>query len=206
MTSKHLTVAALAIALSCAEISAQAPSRHVGTLVQAGSHYTLAEFHDPNMRLQFTNDLSQYVDEVVDLTGNVRQSFTGPSLDFDIASIDLADRAFSSDEVGVLGESVRLRVDALGSANFFVWVSTGFGYQPLTTYGPTVRGVLWMDPTLVLSVAGGAMNARWRSDIFIPNSSYLLGMSLHFQAAVHEPGQPLLFLNANEMTFTNTPF
>ena len=206
MNLKNLTVVSFAFGLACAELTAQAPSRHVGTLVQAGSHYTLAEFHDPNMRLQFTEDLSQYLDEVVDLTGNVRQSFTGPSQDFDIASIELADRAFSSDAVGVLGSFSRFRVDALGSANFFVWVSTGFGYQPLTSYGPTVRGVLWMDPTLVLSVAGGAMNARWRQDIFIPNSTYLLGMSLNFQAAVHEPGQPLLFLNANQMTFTNTPF
>lgn len=170
--------------------------------MQAGSHYTLAEFHNPNMRLQFSQDLSQYVDEVVDLAGNVRQSFTGPSMDFDVASIGLADRIFTSAPVGVLGASSRLRVDTLGTANFFVWVSTGFGYQPLTNYGPTVRGVLWMDPTLVLSVAGGAMNTRWRSDIFIPNSSYLLGMSLYFQAAVHEPGQPLLFLNANQMTFS----
>lgn len=202
MNSKHLTVAALAIAMSCADASAQAASRHVGTLVQAGSHYTLAEFHNPNMRLQFSQDLSQYVDEVVDLAGNVRQSFTGPSMDFDVASIGLADRIFTSAPVGVLGASSRLRVDTLGTANFFVWVSTGFGYQPLTNYGPTVRGVLWMDPTLVLSVAGGAMNTRWRSDIFIPNSSYLLGMSLYFQAAVHEPGQPLLFLNANQMTFS----
>ena len=205
MNLKNLTVASFAVASLCAALTAQAPSRHVGMLVLAGSHYTLAEFHEPNVRLQFNGDLSQFEDEVVDLSGAMRSSFTGPTLDFDVASINFADRSFSSDTVGVLGSTARFRVDAFGTANFFVWVSTGFGYQPLTDYGPTVRGALWMDPTLVLSVAGGAMNTRWRSDLFIPNSPYLLGMTLQFQAAVHEPSQPLLFLNANEMTFTNNP-
>jgi hypothetical protein len=189
-----------ALALSAA-LAAQAPSRHVGTLIDTGSHYTLAEFHDPNIRLETSLDLSVFVDEVVDVAGAVRSTFTGPTQNFDIASIVLADRFFTSASSVAIASTTRLQVNTPGAANFFVHVSLGHGYTPLTTYGPTVAGVLWLDPTLILSVAGGAMNGRWRGNLLVPNDSFLLGLTLQFQAAVHEAGQPLLFLNSNSMTF-----
>jgi len=189
-----------ALALSAA-LAAQAPSRHVGTLIDTGSHYTLAEFHDPNIRLETSLDLSAFVDEPVDLMGAARSTFTGPTRSFDIASIVLADRFFTSASPVAIASSTRLQVNTPGAANFFVHVSLGHGYTPLTTYGPTVAGVLWLDPTLILSVAGGAMNGRWRGNLLVPNDSFLLGLTLQFQAAVHEAGQPLLFLNSNSMTF-----
>jgi hypothetical protein len=192
-----------ALALSAA-LAAQSPSRHVGTLIDTGSHYTLAEFQDPNIRLESAVDLSVFVDEPVDLMGAMRSTFSGPTQHFDVASIVLAERSFTSSDVAALASSTRLQVDAPGAANFFVHVSIGHGYTPLTTYGPTVAGVLWMDPTLILSVAGGAMNGRWRGNLLVPNDSFLLGMTLQFQAAVHEAGQPLLFLNSNSMTFAAT--
>jgi hypothetical protein len=194
------TIGFSALALSAA-LAAQAPSRHVGMLIDTGSHYTLAEFQDPNIRLEAAVDLSAFVDEPVDLMGAMRSASSGPTQIFDVASIALAERAFKSSEVAGIGDSTRLQVDTPGAANFFVHVSIGHGYTPLTTYGPTVAGVLWMDPTLILSVAGGAMNGRWRSNLLVPNDSFLLGMTLQFQAAVHEAGQPLLFLNSNSMTF-----
>jgi len=201
--ASHSRFALSVVALSTA-LAAQTPSRHVGTLIDTGSHYTLAEFQDPNVRLETSLDLSAFVDEPVDMMGSMRSTFTGPTQHFDVASIVLANRAFSSDEVAALGATTRMRVDAPGAANFFVHVSIGHGYTPLTSYGPTVAGVLWMDPTLILSVAGGAMNTRWRGNLLVPNDSFLLGMTLQFQAAVHEAGQPLLFLNSNPMTFAAT--
>lgn len=205
MKLHNLTLAFLAAATLGATAQAQAPVRHVGTLVQAGSHYTLAEFHDPNIRLQSSANLDEFLDEVVDLTGSLQSSFTGNTQDFQVANIGLADRAFSSDDVGVLGSFARMRVDAAGTANYFVHVSLGHGYMPLTSYGPTVAGAFWLDPSIVLSVAGGALIGRWRGDLWIPNDPFFLGLTLYFQAAVHEPGQPLLFLNSNPMTFTNAP-
>jgi len=202
MNPKNLTCAFLAAATLGSSLTAQAPARHVGTLVQAGSHYTLAEFHDPNMRLESSVNLAQFVDEVVDLTGSVASSFTGPTQQFDVATIALSERGFSSDSVVQLGSSTRLQVDALGTANFFVHVTLGHGYMPLVSYGPTVAGAFWLDPSVVLSVAGGAMFERWRGNLFVPNDPFLLGLTLHFQAAVHEPGQPLLFLNSNSMAFS----
>jgi hypothetical protein len=206
MNSKNLTSAFLATVAFGAFAHAQAPSRHVGTLVQVGNDYTLAELHNPGIRLQSTFNLDEFVDEVVDLSGSLQSSFTGTGQNFQVATIGLADRAFSSDDVGVLGSFARMRVDAVGTANFFVHVSLGYGYLPLTTYGPTVAGAFWLDPSIVLSVAGGAMIDRWRGNLFVPNDPFFLGLTLYFQAAVHEPGQPLLFLNSNPMTFTNAPF
>lgn len=202
MNPKNLTCAFLASVALGSALHAQASTRHIGTLVQSGSHYTLAEFHDPNLRLESSLNLAAFLDEVVDVTGSVSSSFTGTTRQFDVATIALSERAFSSQSVVQLGSSTRLQVDTLGTANFFVHVSLGHGYMPLVSYGPTVAGVFWLDPSIVLSVAGGAMFERWRSNLFVPNDPYLLGVTLYFQAEVHEPGQPLLFLNSNAMSFS----
>ncbi len=201
MNRNLLTLGLLFAAALGSPLLAQSPARHVGTVVLAGSHYTLAEFHDPNLRLESSLDLSPFLDEVVDLTGAVANSFTGPTQQFNVSTIVLSERAFSSDEIGHLGTTARLRVDAHGISNFFVHVSLGHGYVPLVSYGPTVAGVFWLDPSIVLSVAGGVMFDRWRGNIFVPNDPFLLGLTLHFQASVHQPGLPLLFLNSTAMTF-----
>lgn len=203
MNTKSLTLAFLAATTFGSLAQAQSSTRHFGTVVQSGSGYTLAEFHDPSLLLETSLNLDIYLDEVVDLTGHLHSAANGSGQGFEVDTIALADRAFSSDHVGVLGAPARLRIDAVGVANYFVHVSLGYGYNPLVAYGPSVEGVLWLDPNIILSVAGGSLLDRWRGDVYVPNDPYLLGLTLYFQASVHEAGQPLLFLNSNEMTFSS---
>ncbi len=192
---QRLTCAALCgLALSSA-LCAQTPVSLVGTLIPVPGGHSIEEFHDPNLLVTSALDLTELELEPVVLEGVFLDAQT-----LRADAIVMSEDGFRTPGDTEVGGQVEFRLDVAALSEFYVYVSLGAGFMPLSSYGPTVFGSLWLDPSVVFTWQSGMTSSRWRQSFPVPNDPAMVGLGLTFQAAIKQLSGPLTFLNAGSMT------
>jgi hypothetical protein len=176
-------------------LSAQSPITAIGTLTAAPGGFTLAEFHDPSILVQSQGDLSALELNVVLLQGSLSTDGAGnTTIQADIATPSANE--FRADPTPRLGTTMELRLDVAAASEFYVYLSTGSSFLPLSAYGVDVAGTFWLDPNILISGMSGIVTSRWRMDLSVPFDPFLAGLEIRWQAAIKDAAGQLLFLNA----------
>jgi len=192
------TVLAAAAALSLgAAVSAQsAPAmiRLVGTLRATAQGFALDEHPQPLVPLGV--DLLPFVGHVAELTGALRADGSA----VDIATAQLATERFQASGNTGIGNDVQFRIDVTGVARWYLYAALGGAMVPLESYMPYGSGTLWLDPASLVSLLAGDIDRTWQGRLTVPMDPALIGLTVHFQGAVHVPPGPLRFLNSAQVT------
>ncbi len=191
-TFTHAALCSLGLASA---LCAQTPVSLVGTLIPVPGGHSIEEFHDPSILVQAAVDLTELELEPVVLEGAFLDAQT-----LQASAIAMSEDGFRTPEDAPVGSSVEFRLDVAALSEFYVYVSVGAGFMPLSSYGPTVFGSLWLDPSVVFTWQSGMTSSRWRQSFVVPNDPAMVGLNLVFQAAIRQPSGPLTFLNAGGMS------
>lgn len=202
---KHLLAATAAISLG-ATAFAQGPVHAHGVVEFDGVGYTLREFAQRGIAVSSAIDLSEFVGEVVDVSGVLTG---GPSPTFHVEEGDEAFALFEAEFaaevdaelpgaplVGIL----EMAVENPGLGEFFVFATLGSGLTPLDSFGEDVEGTWWLETSSILTLDGGFMVDLWEVAWEIPQDPALVGVQLHLQAAVKQEFSPFQFLNEQVVT------